>query len=181
MMKPLRVNDPRNDKMKTKAPLSQARGEFRHAFTLVETLVAVGVLGITTLSLFAGFGSGFALIQVTRENLRATQILVQRMETVRIYTWSQLQDTNYFPLTFTEYYDPLAGASGLTYTGSVLNASGSVAFPAPPGVSSALPDAYRTNMALVRIQVAWTSDGKLRTREMQTYVARYGIQNYIYN
>ena len=144
-------------------------------------MVGVGVLGIATISLFAAFSSGFAIIQLTRENLRATQILMQRMETIRVYNWTQIHDANYFPLTFTEKYDPLGGAGGIIYTGRVVNAAGIVAAPAPPDALSGLSDAYRTNMALVRIQVSWTSGGKLRTREMQTHVARYGIQNYIYN
>ena len=154
---------------------------WRCAFTLVETMVGVGVLGIVTISLYAGFGSGFSIIQVTRENLRATQILTQRMETIRLYTWSQLQNTNYFPLTFTERYDPLAGTNSIVYSGKVLDAAGNLAVPAPPPPSSGLPDSYRTNMALVRIQVTWTSSGVLRSREVQTYVARYGMQNYFYN
>lgn len=165
-----------------KLPTHRISLTFQRAFSLVEVMVGVLVLGIVTVSLYAGFGSGFSVMQLTRENLRATQILMQRMETIRLYTWSQLKNTNYFPLTFTESYDPLAGTNSIVYTGKVINAAGNVAPPAPPdAVSSGLPPAYRTNMALVRIQVTWTSSGRLRTREMQTYVARYGIQNYIYN
>jgi type II secretory pathway pseudopilin PulG len=167
--------------MNMKLPRPQTAGVFHSAFTLVETMVGVGVLGIATLSLIAGFSSGFALLQLTRENLRATQILMQRMETIRLYTWTQLQDPNYFPLTFSENYDPLSGANTLVYSGTVIDAAGNVAAPGAPTADSGLPDAYRTNMALVRIQVTWTSGGVLRSREMQTYVARYGLQSYIYN
>ena len=144
-------------------------------------MVGIGVLGIVTISLYAGFGFGFSVMQQTRENLRATQILVQQMETIRLYTWTQLKDTNYFPLTFTESYDPLAGTNTIIYRGKVLDAGGNVVAPTSPPASSALPDAYRTNMALVRIQISWTSGNTSRQREMQTYVARYGIQNYIFN
>jgi type II secretory pathway pseudopilin PulG len=167
--------------MISKLPIGQTSRASQYAFTLVETIVGVGILGIVTVSLYAGFGSGFSLMQVTRENLRATQILMQRMETIRLYTWTQLQDTNYFPLTFTERYDPLAGTNSIVYSGKVLDASGNVAVPSSPPASSDLPDSYRTNMALVRIQVTWTSSGVLRSREVQTYVARYGMQNYNYN
>jgi type II secretory pathway pseudopilin PulG len=168
-------------KMKINRTIWRNAGASKRAFTLIETMVGVGVLGIATISLFAGFGSGFSLMQVTRENLRATQILVQRMEAIRLYTWTQLQTTNYFPLTFSEYYDPLSGSNSIVYTGKVVDATGNVAMPGVPPVSSGLPDTYRTNLALVRIQLTWTSGGKLRTREMQTYVARNGIQNYIFD
>ncbi|MBI3850607.1 MAG: prepilin-type N-terminal cleavage/methylation domain-containing protein [Verrucomicrobia bacterium] len=165
-----------------KLPTHTTSSALRGAFSLVEVMVGVLVLGIVLISLYAGFGSGFLVMQVTRENLRATQILMQRMETIRLYTWAQLHDTNYFPLTFIESYGPTAGTNSTVYTGKVINAAGNVAVPGPPdAVSSGLPDAYRTNIALVRIQITWPSSGTLRTREMQTYVARSGIQRYIYN
>ena len=41
-------------------------------FTLAEVVVAVGVLAISFVSLYAGMSAGFAMTRVSRENLRAT-------------------------------------------------------------------------------------------------------------
>jgi hypothetical protein len=45
----------------------------------VETLVATLISGIMLPTLFTGLASAFSGMKATRENLRATQIIVQRM------------------------------------------------------------------------------------------------------
>jgi prepilin-type N-terminal cleavage/methylation domain-containing protein len=149
----------------------------RNAYTLVEVMVAVLIVGILTMTLYAGFSQGFSVIQSARENLRATQIMVQRMETIRLYTWSQVLDNvNYLKPTFTEYYDPLGStnnSTGTRYQGTI-----STQIPAD------MPAGYGTNMRTITVRVYWTNFSKgqpiVFSREMQTLVARYGMQNYIF-
>jgi len=139
-------------------------------------MVAVGVIGIAGLALYAGFSIGFSIVTMARENLRATQILVQRTETIRLYKWTQLTNTtDYLKPTFTELYDPLGKTnqtSGAVYVGTV-----SVTIP------NDLPDAYRDNMRTITVTVYWTNHigGKTipRSRQMQTYAARFGMQPYV--
>src|SRR6266481_5029271 len=77
------------------------------AFTLTEVLVALLVVSIVVVSLYTGVSSGFALVKLAREDLRATQIMLQRVETLRLYTWSQFTDPTYFSTNNSEtYYDP---------------------------------------------------------------------------
>jgi hypothetical protein len=148
-------------------------------YTFAEVLVAAGILGFMGTSLYAAFASGFCLIQSTRENLRATQIMVQKLEAVRLFTWSQVCDTtDYLKSTFTEVYDPLADNSrsrGASYTGNV---TASV-----PDVGE-LPEAYRTNMRTLTVSLSWTNYNGARPivhqRKMTTRVARNGMQNYIW-
>lgn len=148
-------------------------------FTFAEVLVAAGILGFMGTSLYAAFAAGFCLIQSTRENLRATQIMVQKLEAVRLFTWSQVCDsTDYLKSTFTEVYDPVGvnnGTSGAHYTGIV---TASV-----PAVGE-LPEAYRTNMRTITVSLYWTNStgasAIVHERKMTTRVARYGMQNYIW-
>ena len=148
-------------------------------YTFVEVLVAAGILGFVGASLYAAFAAGFCIIQSTRENLRATQIMVQKLEAVRLFTWSQINDsTNYLKPTFVEAYDPLGtthNSGGARYTG-YLQAS------LPP--AGDLPEAYRTNMRTVTVSLYWTNySGAKRivhAREMETRVARNGMQNYVW-
>ena len=137
-------------------------------------MVAALSLGIMTLALCGCLWSGFSLIQASRENLRATQIMMQRTEAIRLFNWAQLQDTNYLKPTFTECYDPQsAGSQGTTYSGFV-NAT----------VPTNVPTAYTNNVRLVTISLFWTNTyGRsyvTRSRQWQTAVARYGMQNYIW-
>jgi hypothetical protein len=102
--------------------------------------------------------------------------MLQRMESVRLYTWSQLQDTNnYLKPAFIEYFDPI----GQTNQGRGVVYSGSVTLSAPLN----LPEAYANDVRMVTVSLYWTNyngDTEIvRRRQLQTLVARHGIQNYI--
>src|SRR6266481_4769746 len=62
------------------------------AFTLIETIVATFLAAIMLPAIYASTAAGFALVQVTRENLRATQIIVKQMEAIRLSPYKLLQD-----------------------------------------------------------------------------------------
>ena len=112
------------------------------------------------------------MLQVTRENLRATQIIVQRMEAIRLSSYKMLQDPTSYPTNFTDYYCPVGttnGGAGVAYN---------VTYNWAPGPGT-LPPSYRSNMLLVTVTANWTSGKVQRTRSMQSYVARYGIQSYV--
>jgi hypothetical protein len=69
-------------------------------------MVGIALVGIVFISLYAGISSGVAVIQLARENLRATQIIVERMETVRLCSWEQITSETNLPTSFVEYYYP---------------------------------------------------------------------------
>jgi hypothetical protein len=148
-------------------------------YTFIEVLVAGALLGFMATSLCGAFSAGFCVIQSTRENLRATQVMVQKLEAIRLFTWSQVCDTtNYLTPVFVEPYDPLGvtnGCGGAKYTGYV-----SASVPA----AGDLPEAYRTNMRNITVTLYWTNYNGAKAivhqREMQTRVARSGMQNYIW-
>jgi type II secretory pathway pseudopilin PulG len=143
------------------------------AFTLLEALVALGIGGIALIALYAGFTYGFATIEVTRQDLRATEIILQRLERIRLCSFSQITNVSVNPLTITDYYDPADqtnGSAGVPYT---------VTFNATVPAAGTLPDAYRTNMLLVTVGASWTSGKLQHSRSMQTYVAQNGIQSYV--
>lgn len=140
-------------------------------FSMVELMVGTVILAVMFVSLYAGFSSGFAVIQLARENLRATQILQEKMETIRLYTWDQINQAGFMPLTFTEPFYATPGSqtsSGLTYTGKVVIAAAPVT------------ESYSNDLKHVTISIQWKSAKVLRTREMSTFVTRNGLQNYIY-
>jgi prepilin-type N-terminal cleavage/methylation domain-containing protein len=139
-------------------------------FTLVEVMIAIGVIGITFIALYAAIASGFTVIQLARENLRATQILAEKMETVRLYNWDQVTSNGFIATNFTAPYFATNeyGSSGLTYTGTV-----SVL---PAGFT----ETYNDDLRRVNVTLQWSSATVLRQRTMSTLVSRYGLQNYIY-
>src|SRR5205809_6958304 len=70
--------------------------------TLVEVMVALSVLGFMVVSLYAGFSYGFAVLRVARENMRATQILQERMEVLRLTRFVNVE-FGFIPRTFTDH------------------------------------------------------------------------------
>jgi type II secretory pathway pseudopilin PulG len=147
------------------------------AYTLAEVVVCVALIVILFVGLLGGMSSGFALTQDSRENLRATQVMLEYMEGIRLYNWYQLTQSNWIPQNFTRVYYPLANTNagesqGLTYYGTVNIVTNPVLNPTA---------VYSPNMASVSVTVNWTNNaGAPHTRTMTTYSARNGMQNYIY-
>jgi len=134
--------------------------------------MAMVILGISVVALLSGVTSGMLTMQMAQENLRATQIMVERTETLRLYNWDQLTTPGFIQTSFTERYDPTStnsSGAGPIYTGTVAITN----FP----VSTY---AYSAEMKQVTVSLNWTTSGINRTRSFTTYVARNGLQNYIF-
>jgi len=159
----------------------QCRRAAVQAFSLVELMIAVCIMAIVFSALFAGISTTFSLMDVSRENLRATQIMVSRLEGLHLCAWSnaQLFNTNVVPRNFMDSFYPLglnsSSNNGASYAGTLIVTTNFALSP---------PATYSNKLALVTISVAWTSSHGSATnshqRSMTTYVAQYGMQNYIY-
>ncbi len=147
------------------------------AYTLPEVILSVAIFGIMAGSLFAGFACGFANVKVTRDDLRATQIMAGKLEAMRLCTWSQLSNC---PPTFVEYYDPTGiatGTAGAVYTGTInINSATNI------GTGNSIK--YKNDLRLITVSVSWTSSSRgqarVQRRQVQTFSARNGMQNYIW-
>ena len=147
---------------------------YQSAFTLVEVLVGVGVMGIMMVSLYAGFAFGFNQIRLARENVRAIQVLQERMEVVRLLNWDQVVNLpGYIPTSFKEpfYADNPTNPppNNFYYTGTVQVVS-----------APATGETYLGDLRMIQIQLTWPSGRLVRTRQMSSFVAQYGMQKYIY-
>jgi hypothetical protein len=134
-------------------------------------VIAAAILTIVALGFYTALASGFGVLQASRENLRATQVMMQKLEAIRLCTWSQL--TNF---TFSEPYNPLStNNAGVTYRGNVVIG---------PATNLTTNPSYKNNMCLVTVSVNWTNSNHgapvAHARQMQSQVARYGLQNYIW-
>ncbi len=136
-------------------------------------MVGMAIIGTTMGALLSGFASGFFTMRMTRENLRATQIMLEKMETIRLYSWSQVTSNGFIPQTFTAPYDPqaLAGQQGLTYHGRMDITD------LPSGT---VDPSYASNMKLVVVTLNWTTCSLNRSRQFRSYISRYGLQDYVY-
>ena len=156
--------------------LSPARAGER-GFSLIEALFAMLMAGIMFTALYAGLHGGFRIIKMARENTRATQIMIEQMETCRLFRWEKLTNVGGFLNTnalIVPYY-PLDGtnAGSLMFTSYVTLEPVSLGgYPAP---------AYSSDMRKLTVRVDWEAlGGSNRTRSMSTYVSRNGLQNYVW-
>lgn len=150
----------------------------QQGWSLAEVMVAIVVLAIVFVSLFVAFSYGFTVIRATREDLRATQILTQKIEGIRLCTWAQLSSC---PTNFTDTYATLGStnSSSLVYNGTITI-----------GQNANLPNGssgYRDQVRLITVTVTWKTPGVsandpavTHTRSMQTESAMYGLQNYLF-
>jgi prepilin-type N-terminal cleavage/methylation domain-containing protein len=159
--------------MKISTPVKLQARLHNLAFTLAEVMVAVVIMSIAFVSLYAGIFFCFGVTRSEREDLRATQVMLHRMEGFRLFNWDQITNTTLNPANFVERYIPGFGtnpASGISYTGTV----------SVGAVTLDPPASYTNMMKQITVTVNWSSGRVLRSRSMTTYVSRNGIQNYIF-
>ena len=113
--------------------------------TLIELMIGLSIFGILFISLYGGISSGVGIIRTARENLRATQVMLEKMETIRLYSWDQLNQSGFIPTTFTSPYWPAETNSGLQYQGTLTITN--VSF----------NEAYSSDMRQVTVTVSWYS------------------------
>jgi hypothetical protein len=146
-------------------PANEARNS-EDGYTFIEVLVAAGLLGFLVFSLYTTFSFGFATVALSQENLRADQILVQKLEMLRVYDWSKI-DNSYIPATFTNSFSTSGGANrGVDYTGTI------AIIPAP------VTESYSNTLRQVTVSLSWISGGVPRGRSLTTFVSQNGIQTY---
>ncbi|MBM3847043.1 MAG: hypothetical protein FJ405_12255 [Verrucomicrobia bacterium] len=139
-----------------------------HGFSLIDSMITMALLGITITSIYAGVGFSNTLIASTRENLRASQILVEKMETIRLYTFSQITSNGFIPLSFTTSFYPTDTNSRPTYAGSIQI------------TNSPLATSYNADTRMVTVTLNWTSGNRPQTRSISTLVSLNGLQSYVY-
>lgn len=137
------------------------------AFTLMEVVVAMAVIGLVVGAFYTALTHGFNFLRMEFEDRRATQVLLQKTETIRLCTWDQVNSNGFIPTTFTVAYHPITTNSGVIYTGTIVIAS------APLGT------AYTNDLKEVTVRLNWTTGQVPRQRELKTLIARYGLQTYV--
>jgi type II secretory pathway pseudopilin PulG len=152
-------------------PNARLRRIRQRAGTLIETLVATCILGVMGGGVLNSVNYGMFTMRLARENERATQIMLERTEAIRLFNWDQITTAGFVPATFTALYDPQTPTSpGVTYSGTM-----------SVNTLTNFAPSYGANMRQVTVTLAWTTAGRINhNRTLSTMVAKDGIQNYVY-
>ncbi len=165
--------------------IHKQRTDRASAFTLIEVMISMAVVAMMFVSLYAGITQGLAVISTARENMRATQIMIEKIELLRLYSWAQVQQPGFIPGAFAERLMPS------TTTNSTTSADSVAGLATPAGVGTifvgtirlstpTFNTGYSNNMRLATLTVTWTNGNVRRIRSMQTLVAQMGIHDYVY-
>jgi hypothetical protein len=148
------------------------------AFTLVELLMGAAVMTVVFVTIFGVMTVCLFISGTSRENLRATQIMLDKMEGIRLYSPAQLTNTAFLLQAFTNWASetnniglPNVQGFGVMYTGTITIAPVNFA------------TSYTSNMHQVTVNVGWVSGGAgniAHTRSMSTYYANQGLYNYVW-
>lgn len=141
-------------------------------FSLIEAMIGVAMFGIAFFALYSGLTFCCTNLQFSQENLRATEIMVKKLEAIRLYSWEQVNDPTFLPRTFAATYDasPIgsSGSSRLTYQGTLEIGN------APITAN------YSDDLRLVTVNLSWQTGKVTRQRSMQSLVAFSGLYYYVY-
>jgi len=124
--------------------------------------VSVCLLTLVVVTIYGAFSFGFSVIKLSQEDTRANQILLQKVETLRIYDWTKITN-GYFPTNFTASFST---NGGITYQGTL------AITPAP------MTESYSNTLRQVTASLTWVSTGVPRLRKVTTLVSENGIQTY---
>src|SRR5215813_4196551 len=134
----------------------------QRGYTFIEVVVGIWLLTLVVVGLLGAFSFGFSSIKISQEDVRASQILLQKLETLRIYDWSKITN-GYFPTNFVVNYST---NGGVIYDGKIkIN-------PVPTAES------YSNSLRQVTVSLSWVSTGVPRYRVVTTLVSQNGIQTY---
>lgn len=136
-------------------------------FTLVEVLFAMAIIGILIVTMYAAIANSASWVRVCQENETVTQILSEKMDTIRLYNWDQINSNGFVLTNFTVGIDPLQTNSRPYYTGTVVI------------VQAPISETYKTDLRQVTVNVSWVSGSRPQTRSMSSFVTSYGLQSYV--
>lgn len=164
--------------MKIRVSINETPMPRQSAFTLIEVMMGAAVMTVVFVTIFGVMTMGMFISGTSRENLRATQIMVDKMEGIRLYSPTQLTNTTFLLQSFTNWFSetnnlglPNVQGYGVMYTGTITIAP--VSF----------TTSYSSNMQQVTVNIGWVSGGQgniAHTRSMSTFYANQGLYNYVW-
>jgi type II secretory pathway pseudopilin PulG len=139
------------------------------AATLIEALISGACFSTVAAGVLATMTQGVRTAGASQETLRATQILNEQMEGIRLYTWDQVTSNGFIPETFTAPFYSNQSSASFNYTGhvSIINAD--------------LTESYSNDVKWVTVTLDWNRQGVPETRTMKSLISRYGLHNYYYD
>jgi hypothetical protein len=152
--------------------------------TIVEAMIAAGISALYLASLFTMNASSLGTIKMARESACASQVLQQRIESLRIANWHEVTDANWLQTNLLNADAPGAGqlkslSETLLIAAYGSGTTGTIQLTRSGGIASIV-----NNAALLTenaIKVTWTvnytgsPNGRSATRQTVAILAKGGV------
>ena len=122
----------------------------------------MAIFAVTTASILSAIVFSMDSLKLSRQTKQATQILIDKTETLRLYNWEQINTPGFLPTAF------VVRRGGVEYHGSCKVDR------VQTGTS------YNDDLRQIKFRLDWKTGSLARNREWTTFVARYGLQEYLY-
>ena len=137
----------------------------RAAFTIVEVMIAAGVMALVLASAVTTMQSAFMALDAARNITSAGQIMQSELEKMRLKDWSVVN----------------AWAAGPTTVTIDSSFTSNPAIGTRFALTRTVAEVH-TDMKSITLTIAWKSyDGRPYSRSYQTYYGRNGLYDYFYN
>ena len=146
------------------------------AFFLLEATIGMALLGLIFMAMYTGLVSTTYSVHLSRENLRATQLMTEKLDTIRLYGWNKIAlDQYYIPNAVVDVpvYSDDPSRAGNDATPRLFNVEVLIE-PAP------ITEPYAVDLRMITVRLTWQTGRMQRTRSMSTLVSRYGLYRYVY-
>ncbi len=130
-------------------------------------MFAMAIVGVLITALYAAIATSTNWVRICQENEVATQIMSEKLDTIRLYNWDQINSNGFIATNFTVGVEPSVSNSPSYYTGRVVIAH------------SIGTGGYQTNLSRVTVNVSWVSGRRPQNRSMTTFVTTYGLSSYV--
>jgi len=128
--------------------------------TFIEAIIAAGILAIVLCSVLAVVSQSFRYMADIRLTARSSQILQQKMEDIRLLTWTSIQA---LPSSFTDPSDTNGAFTGTINVSDYDSYSGT------------------TTVKRITLTVSWMNRvSKLSSNSLSTLIANGGLNKYIF-
>jgi uncharacterized protein (TIGR02598 family) len=164
--------------------LSPLRGQ--HGFSLIETTIAAGVSALFLGLLFSANSASMQTLKMGRETACASQILQQRVESLRIANWHQITDADWLKANLLNA--DAAGSEllkGETETLTLIpygsSSEGNTQLTRSYGASTTIVNRNADLLAESALKIIWTvnytgaPNDRARTRQTVALVAKGGV------
>ena len=164
-------------------------------FTLVEVVMGISLIGICVGGVATGVLYGLRRAQNAQEELRATQIITEKFEALRLYTWDQLKwaadfddpedvldpfdsdDPHVAEDETTAFVTPKTFA--VPFTLGATNVGNLIYSGTFDASMASISEVYSNDLIKVTVTLTWPRHGTTQSCSASTFFSRYGLQNNI--